>query len=320
MQSITFTCEVITPMFLAGADGTTPELRPASIKGALRFWWRAMNGHLVEKDGNLKPLKDREAEIFGGSGEGQGRSRILIRVIPSRVHINKLGRIDSKIKYLVYGADERSFIDVGSTFTIRITVNERNIEKANALLREIKIAFSALVYFGGIGAKSRNGFGSFTSTNILPFDEIKNIIEEITEDYLNIPYTSFNNTCQLYLLSKDNIDSWEGAIEALSDLYKNYGKSAVPKNKRIHIGAPYKNQSPPERHSKLFLMSVFKKSNYLKCVITYLPYNYLNDYTELDKIHIDNARDSWEDATSTFKKAIYEAKKKGNYLTDTLLK
>lgn len=262
MQTITFTCEVITPMFLAGADGTTPELRPASIKGALRFWWRAMNGHLVEEDGDLTLLKTREAEIFGGSGEGQGRSKILIRVIPNKIHIKKFGRIDSKIKYLAYGAEERSFINVGSTFTINITVNEGNNERANSLLNVIKTAFSLLVYFGGIGAKSRNGFGSFTSTNILPFDEVKNNIEEISEDYLNIPYTSFNNTCQLYLLNKDNIDSWEGAIEALADLYKNHGKSAVPKNKRLYIGAPYKNQSPPERHSKLFLMSVFKNSDY----------------------------------------------------------
>ncbi len=43
MRSITFECETITPMFLACADGKTPELRPPSIKGLMRFWWRAMN-------------------------------------------------------------------------------------------------------------------------------------------------------------------------------------------------------------------------------------------------------------------------------------
>jgi CRISPR-associated protein Cmr1 len=31
METITFTCKIITPMFLAGADGQTPELRAASI-------------------------------------------------------------------------------------------------------------------------------------------------------------------------------------------------------------------------------------------------------------------------------------------------
>jgi CRISPR-associated protein Cmr1 len=48
-------------MFLAGADGSIPELRPPSIKGALRFWWRAMNGDL-----GLADLKRIEGDIFWG--------------------------------------------------------------------------------------------------------------------------------------------------------------------------------------------------------------------------------------------------------------
>ncbi|PIY11177.1 MAG: type III-B CRISPR module RAMP protein Cmr1 [Flexibacter sp. CG_4_10_14_3_um_filter_32_15] len=71
LKTITFTCETITPMFLSGADGQTPELRPPSIKGALRFWWRAMNGHL-----SLEELKKQEAMIFGDTSN---RSKIIIR-------------------------------------------------------------------------------------------------------------------------------------------------------------------------------------------------------------------------------------------------
>ena len=41
MNTITFELETITPMFMAGADGETFELRPSSIKGDMRFWWRA---------------------------------------------------------------------------------------------------------------------------------------------------------------------------------------------------------------------------------------------------------------------------------------
>ena len=57
MKKITFGCEVITPMFLSGADGN-PELRPPSIKGMMRFWWRAINSHLAHP--NLKTLKEEE--------------------------------------------------------------------------------------------------------------------------------------------------------------------------------------------------------------------------------------------------------------------
>jgi CRISPR-associated protein Cmr1 len=76
MKSITFTCETITPMFLSGADGQTPELRAPSIKGALRFWWRAVNGHL-----ELKELKEKEATIFGSPDDKGGKSLVRINVI-----------------------------------------------------------------------------------------------------------------------------------------------------------------------------------------------------------------------------------------------
>jgi len=35
-------CRLITPMFMAGADGRTPELRPSEFKGMMRWWWRAI--------------------------------------------------------------------------------------------------------------------------------------------------------------------------------------------------------------------------------------------------------------------------------------
>jgi CRISPR-associated protein Cmr1 len=325
MKTIIFECEVITPMFLAGADGTTPELRPASIKGALRFWWRAMNGHLVGEKGDLTALKEREAEIFGGSykdAEGKEmalRSKIVIRVISKDVHTHQFGRVSMNIKYLAYGSEERKFIDVGSTFDVKILINGNNSLDIEKTAEEVKTAFSLLTYFGGLGSKSRNGFGSFFSSNIFSYQKMKEKISLINNDYLS--FTSFSNQCQIYLVTNDNISIWEDAIKELSDIYKNYGKNSVPKNQRLHIGAPYKGQSPPDRHSKLFLMSVFKENiddNY-KCVITYLPYDYLTDYPEIDKVQKDNAVKSWEKATNVFKDSIYQAKKGRNHLLDTQL-
>ena len=77
MHSITFTCETSTPMFLSGADGVTPELRAPSIKGALRFWWRAMNGHL-----SLEELKRREVRVEGRRGRGRAGLKIIKNISP----------------------------------------------------------------------------------------------------------------------------------------------------------------------------------------------------------------------------------------------
>ena len=95
MQTITFECEVITPMFMAGADGTTPELRAPSIKGALRFWWRAMNGHLT-----LEAMRKAEGEIFGDTTQ---RSSIILYPLeiiktktPVRIEVYSNGKMIDK--------------------------------------------------------------------------------------------------------------------------------------------------------------------------------------------------------------------------------
>jgi CRISPR-associated protein Cmr1 len=142
MQSITFECEVITPMFLAGADGTTPELRPPSIKGALRFWWRALNGHLP-----LGELKRMEGEIFGDTSK---QSQFSMIVIPKKMELGKEKSVLHK-PYIF------PCILPKSTFEVRFIIpNENkywNIEKCSHL-------FQLVTILGGFGKRVRRGMGS----------------------------------------------------------------------------------------------------------------------------------------------------------------
>lgn len=41
---------VVTPAFLGGADPSCAELRPPSIKAALRFWYRAVDPEFAKRD------------------------------------------------------------------------------------------------------------------------------------------------------------------------------------------------------------------------------------------------------------------------------
>lgn len=50
MKELSFKLQVITPLFLSGAQQKEAELRPPSIRGALRFWFRAMMGGVVGGD------------------------------------------------------------------------------------------------------------------------------------------------------------------------------------------------------------------------------------------------------------------------------
>ena len=65
--------EVVTPLFLGGADPSTPELRVAPFKGMLRFWWRALYG-----SNDLKKMKSSEADIFGST---EKKSMLHINIV-----------------------------------------------------------------------------------------------------------------------------------------------------------------------------------------------------------------------------------------------
>jgi len=69
------TVELITPAFLAGADQEADdcELRPATLRGLLRWWWRAMHAGFVDVD----QLRRMETTIWGDAQTG-GAVRIEV--------------------------------------------------------------------------------------------------------------------------------------------------------------------------------------------------------------------------------------------------
>lgn len=193
MQSITFECEVITPMFLAGADGSTPELRPPSIKGALRFWWRALNGHL-----ELHELKKREDEIFGGPS---GRSKVSLRVREpdNPIYIEGKNLKGFKLDYLFFTFlhhkvnKKRKGFDEGTEF--HVTFKSRNLKAINEFIK----AFWLLTYLGALGTRSRRGLGAFKVKSVYTNSESlinwtsKFNIDKLDFDFINSLKQKNNN-------------------------------------------------------------------------------------------------------------------------------
>jgi CRISPR-associated protein Cmr1 len=263
-MNITFTCEVVTPMFLAGADGIEPALRPPSIKGAMRFWWRAMHGYLPIDDIKMpddevqKGLRSQETEIFGGGGENARRSQVTIRIkqrdqlreestlweeIPHDIKRNKNGEPYNVpksevagIHYLLYSAfmNERGYFKAGSTF--ELSLDARDIYA----LKETINAFSCLVYFGGIGSRTRRGAGSISikkiegsaisvlSETLKIFDTrlINNRDDLVSHLYPIISSTSTHgkystlNGAKIFVFN--HLDNWEKALESLGRPFKDY--------------------------------------------------------------------------------------------------
>ena len=226
MQTIKFNCETITPMFLAGADGNKPELRAPSIKGALRFWWRALNPNLVENE-DYSELKRREAELFGGTDNG-GRSKVIIS-------------IDNQTTTTIIAHPtphkERPFskkaFAIGSTFEMTVNVIENSLMKAE----QVKNLFIVVSLLGGLGNRSRRGFGSF---KIMEIDGVKfeqpNEVSEIESliKSINPAYPFNNNTAKYPFVKSIEIGQADDDITKIigqathtikGNYYMNYGNA-----------------------------------------------------------------------------------------------
>jgi CRISPR-associated protein Cmr1 len=172
---ITATFEVVTPLFLGGADpAITVELRSPSIKGALRFWWRALAWS--RHNGDLDAIQKEEQEIFGAAGDdrdrlGQASFGLRARWLaePNRIAETEPRSLTSGkpgASYLSYGIINRGqgnsprpcyqsggYLEL--TFqALRHADNESGFHPS--LLDAIKL-FGLL---GGLGGRSRRGWGS----------------------------------------------------------------------------------------------------------------------------------------------------------------
>lgn len=156
-------CLVTSPLYIHGADRSKPELRIPAIKAAMRYWWRAL--HPDYESG--KELYKAESKIFGGTSgeEGGNRAVFSLRLKKSTLDIEQRETLPHKsgFKSDVY-ADN-------SEFTLSLLCPPEH-ERSIAALLEL----AGLI--GGIGQRSRRGFGNF-----LVYEEYGDFLT-VTTNYL----------------------------------------------------------------------------------------------------------------------------------------
>ena len=229
-----FDCEVITPMFLAGADQKRAELRIPSIIGGLRYWLRTQ--HVT----NSHQLYKIESDVFGNTNK---KSKINIRLnstnqkfkSPKKFFKNR----NSGIAYLWYsttlGKNDRKYLMPGTEFQL-ILSSRRKHEKE--LIKAIE-ALWLLTYLGGIGTRSRRCAGSFktkldkTNLNLsIPdfkvFDskQFKKEVNKIINTSSNKKkpgYDCFDsNYSNMWIYKINNAKNWNEAVEIIGDIFKSY--------------------------------------------------------------------------------------------------
>jgi len=177
------TVELVTPAFLAGAFGKEEDcdLRGATLRGQLRWWWRTMHA------GHLEPrlLRRLETAIWGAASEGSAVQLALEPVSSGRSEqIGMAGR-DNPLGYLAYGMQrspdrpwDRPAKPARSQWRLAITARKAEFRRdpksknsdstisADTVLGQAAAALWLLTRYGGVGAKGRKGFGSLADIAI----------------------------------------------------------------------------------------------------------------------------------------------------------
>lgn len=177
--------EVITPIFGGGVhldqknahekepDELTP-VRASSVRGQLRFWWRATQAHRFETIGKLR---EAEAKLWGAASEPakvslavDGAPKLSEMPVFRWVKSEKSGKLNlypvKGCDGLAYGAfslrpdtkkppgtDPGVITKVVGALTVRIST-------PSLYEAEVREAVDAWLLFGGIGGRTRRGFGA----------------------------------------------------------------------------------------------------------------------------------------------------------------
>ncbi|MFP2925017.1 RAMP superfamily CRISPR-associated protein [Pyxidicoccus sp. 3LG] len=173
LQSLTLELKTVTPILGGGPVARSlPEvdiIRVPTLRGHLRFWWRALYGYRYTADGESGRLRlaHDERELWGGMGQGEEdarRSQVELRVM----RVKDAGKDEGKVNlgtppaYALWPARNRGKVpDVprwspGLQFTLELLAPE------GEPLLQARRALQAWILLGGYGSHTRRGCGTVT--------------------------------------------------------------------------------------------------------------------------------------------------------------
>jgi CRISPR-associated protein Cmr1 len=249
MDRETFKVEIVTPCFLGGARGTA-EWRSASIRGQLRWWFRAVGG--TQWRGDLDHVRREEARLFGSTDR---RSLLRLRIVDSpkpagasfgsRLFAAQLAKMyqepfaedrlrilgergeegSNPLHYLAFGpvAKGRQYLPPLSRASFEIQLGPGAPKKNEEIRKVFGRALWAWLNLGGIGSKSRKGFGSLRCdtndfyqdpTSLQDFEaQVKSLLVEGRGFQAGPEWTHFSAGSRVFI--GEGGRTWEEAMERL---------------------------------------------------------------------------------------------------------
>lgn len=256
---------LITPLFGGGVQPKAADpikaIRETGIRGQLRFWWRATRG-----TGTLAEMKQREGALWGSAGAGDS--------LPSKVSvvvkIENEGTPDEPFELNVRDKPQPrkgSLAPAYAAFPLQPTDEEvrrrqhlpmkqvrvgvkfaLTISFPDASLGEVESALWAWEYFGGVGGRTRRGFGAIQllAVDSLEVEPLKaheaeqKIKEKLAQVCLAGTWNGNENTPHLLATSemaltkskRNCLEVWQYLIEEL----QNFRQSPRKPSKKLFSG------------------------------------------------------------------------------------
>jgi CRISPR-associated protein Cmr1 len=261
MYHAEFTLESLTPIFMRGADQSKAEIRAASIKGLMRWWFRALAGSYFGDD--VEGLRKAEEYVFGSTGRKSGVIIEIAEIEGGLKSFNELNPAD-QLRYLWFSVnllarkgEMKFYYPSGTKFTIVVKSSDE------AFFNIALASLWALVSLGGVGFRSRRGAGSlkFSGGDLDLLEKLSlrhrfGKIEDLRNSILSaikISGSKFgrelrNVQPQPYPILSENTSSvslWDArtgnpiqALRKFQGRYQRFRRSEINKRDRIIFGLP----------------------------------------------------------------------------------
>lgn len=273
MQHLEVTFRLETPLYLAGANQSKAELRVPSMKGALRYWYRA-----------IQPNPVMEGEIFGSLQQGQSALRLHLEKPKYPTAANQpFIQGSAGAPYFAFSLKDRAYFPSDTTFRLHL-----HVPKESPSWQDYLASIWLLTAIGGLGSRTRRGYGGISWTQaVTSHDEINELVERLPnlsriqkkEEWLqqlkrgiqtlwswfpeekSITHTMICPELKLFLCNK-NFLSWQQAMDTGATILKNFrqgqGKELFDELPRKEIRESIGGTGDKERYPSPFWLRIVR--------------------------------------------------------------
>ena len=264
------TYRIVTPMFIGDAEQKASGISPASVKGALRFWWRALRWGQIRTEiqsdtAALQHLHKEEAELFGTSADNGKAARFTLRVNAQNVSVTHgtdwpnggndpsgylgIGLWESGSRAKGNFQPHREYIKENQNFSVEMLASAN---LSTEIIQQLRDALTAWGLFGSLGSRARRAFGSIAIESLdnalLQFDSVNDYqaaVSKLLSTYRvasigQPPFTAISKNTQFSISDKLE-SSARFAHATLGTAFKNYRgqPSNLRGSKKRVFGMPY---------------------------------------------------------------------------------